>query len=79
MDLDEGAVQGDGFDFHADDLGALELCEDAISPAALQPPIHAGLDRVPVAESLGQTALSAPLLGDQVERDDDLPFRLVAG
>jgi hypothetical protein len=64
MDLDDGTVQGDGFDLHADDLGVLQLGKDAIQHPALRPTIHAGIDGVPVAESLGQTAPFAPLLGD---------------
>ena len=64
MDLDDGTVQGDGFDLHADDLRVLQLGKDAIQHPALRPPIHAGIDGVPVAESLGQTAPFAPLLGD---------------
>ena len=53
MDLDDGTVQGDGFDFHADDLCVLQLCKYAIQHPALRPTIHAGIDGVPVAESLG--------------------------
>ena len=64
MDLDEGTVQGDGFDFHADDLCVLQLGKDAIQHPALRPTIQAGIDGVPVAESLGQRAPCAPLLGD---------------
>jgi hypothetical protein len=64
MDRDDGTVQGDGFDFHADDLWVLHLCKDAIQHPALRPTIHTGIEGVPVAESLGQTAPVAPLLGD---------------
>ena len=64
MDLDEGAVQGHGFDLHADDLSLLQLGKDAIQDPALRPPVHASIDGVPVAEPLGQTAPFAPLLGD---------------
>ena len=64
MDLDEGTVQGHGFDLHADDLSLLQLCKDAIQHPALRPTIHASINGVPVAEPLGQTAPFAPLLGD---------------
>ena len=64
MDLDDGTVQGDGFDLHADDLRVLQLCKYAIQHPALRPTIHASIDGVPVAEPLGQTAPFAPLLGD---------------
>ena len=64
MDLDDGTVQGDGFNLHADDLRVLQLCKDAIQHPALRPPIHASIDGVSVAELLRQTAPFAPLLGD---------------
>jgi hypothetical protein len=64
MDLDDGTIQAYGFDLHADDLRVLQLCKYAIQHPALRPTIHARLDGVPVAESLGQTAPFAPLLGD---------------
>ena len=64
MDLDDGAVQSDGFDFHAEDLCVLQLGKDAIQHPALRPTIHARIDGVPVAEPLGQTTPFAPLLGD---------------
>ena len=63
MDLDDGTVQGDGFDLHAEDLRVLQLGKDAIQHPALCPTIHARIDGVPVAESLGEPAPFAPLLG----------------
>ena len=64
MDLDDGTVQGAGFDLHADDMSMLQLGKDAIQHPALRPPIHARINGVPVAEPLGQRAPFAPLLGD---------------
>ena len=64
MDLDDGTVQGHGFDLHADDLSMLQLCKYAIQHPALRPTIHASINGVPVAEPLWQTAPFAPLLGD---------------
>jgi len=64
MDLDDGTVQGYGFDLHADDLSVLQLCKYAIQHPALRPTIHASIDGVPVAEPLGQTTPFATLLGD---------------
>ena len=64
MDLDDGAVQGHGFDLHAEDLRMLQLSKDASQHPAFRPPIHARIDRVPVAESLGEPAPLAALLGD---------------
>ena len=64
MDLDDGTVQGHGFDLHADDPCVLQLGKNAIQHPALRPTIHASIDGVPVAEPLGQTTPFAPLLGD---------------
>jgi hypothetical protein len=41
-----------------------QLGKDAIQHPALCPTIHARLDGVPVADSLGEPAPFAPLLGD---------------
>jgi hypothetical protein len=64
MDLDEGTVQGHGFDLHADDLSMVQLGKYAIQHPALRPTSHASIHGVPVAEPRGQTAPFAPLLGD---------------
>src|SRR5687767_7751706 len=64
MHFDGGTVQGNGFDLDTDDLIVLQLREYPIQYAASGPPIHAGIDRVPVAEPLGQTAPSAALFRD---------------
>ena len=63
MDFDGGAVQRHRFDLDADDLMVLHLREYPIQHAALRPAIHAGVDRVPVAEALGKTAPFAALFG----------------
>ena len=63
MDLDEGTVQGDGFELHAEDLRVVQRGNDAIQHPALCPTIHARLEGGPVAESLGEPAPLAPLLG----------------
>ena len=63
MDLDDGTVQGDGFELHAEDLRVWQRGKDAIQPPALCPTIHARIEGVPVAESLGEPAPCAPLLG----------------
>ena len=64
MNLDDGTVQGHGFDLHADDLSLLQLGNSAVQHPALRLTIHASVNGVPVAEPLGQTAPFAPLLGD---------------
>lgn len=64
MDFDDGAVQCDSLDLDAHDLLPLQLREDAIENAALGPPIHPRIDGVPIAETLGQSAPFATMLGD---------------
>ena len=68
MHLDCGTVQTDGFDLDADDLSMLQLRKYPIQHTVLRPPIHSGVDGVPVAESPGQTAPFAALLGNVQER-----------
>ena len=63
MHFDDGRVQGNGLDLDAHDLFALQFLEDAVQHAALGPAVHAGVDGVPVSETLGQAAPLAFLLG----------------
>ena len=72
MDLDDGTVQGDGFELHAEDLRVLQLGKDAIQHPALCSTIHARIDGVPVAESRGEPAPFAPLLGDVQDGVQDM-------
>ena len=72
MDLHDGTVQRHGFELHADDLSLLQLGKDAIQHAALGPPVHARINRVPVAEPLGEATPFAALLGDIQNRVQDL-------
>ena len=53
MHFDRRTVQGYRFDLDPHDLIVLQLREYAIQHAVLGPAIHAGVDGVPVAESLG--------------------------
>ena len=46
----------------------LQLRENPIQHAAFGPAVHAGVDRVPVAEALGQAAPFAALLGHVQDR-----------
>ena len=63
MHLDDGAVERHRFDLDAHDLGMLQLLEHPIHHPHLGPAVHAGVDRVPVAKSLGQAAPLAAVLG----------------
>ena len=65
MHLDDGGIHFDGFDRDAHDLLALQLLEDLIEHAVLGPAIHAGINGVPRAETIGQTAPFASLLGHE--------------
>ena len=64
MHLHDSGIHFDGLDLDAHDLLALQTLEDVIQHAALGPAIHAGVDRVPRAKTLGQTAPFAALFGD---------------
>jgi len=57
-------VQAERFNADANNLLQLQLFEDPIQYAAFSPAIHAHIDAVPVAESLGQTAPFATMFGD---------------
>ncbi len=90
MNLHNGRVHRNGFDPDADQLLALEFLEDGVEHAVLGPAVHPGVDGVPVAKALGQTAPLAALLSHiqngvqdrQVRKTDVAPltrqFRLDA-
>ena len=72
MHLHDGGVHFDGLDLDAHDLLALQQFEDLVQHAALGPAIHAGVDGVPGAETLGQSAPLAAMLGDVQQRIEEL-------
>jgi len=63
MNLDARGVQRDRFDLDAHDLRLLQLLEHPVEHAGLRPAVHARVDRVPVAEALGQSSPLAAVLG----------------
>ena len=63
MNLDAGGVQRDRLNLDTHDLRPLQLFEHAIQDAGLGPTVHARVDRVPIAEALGQSAPFATVLG----------------
>ena len=63
MNLDSGAVEREGLDLDANDLLLLERFEDAVKDAAFGPSVHSCIDGMPVAESFGQSAPLAAMLG----------------
>ena len=68
MHFDHGAVQRHRFDLDAHNLSMMQLFEHPIQNATLGPAIHAGIDGVPIAEPLRQTAPFAAVLGDVQDR-----------
>jgi len=72
MHLDDGTVQGHRFDLDAHDLSVLQLFENPIQYAELGPAVHSRVDRVPVAEALGQSSPFAAVLGNVQDRIEHL-------
>ena len=70
MHLDDGNVEADRFNLHANELQMLQLLKQAIQHPGLGPAVHAGIDRVPVAEALGQRVPFTDVLGDLQDRVD---------
>ncbi len=64
MDFDAGAVQRNSFNTDTDDLLMLKLPKYMAQYTTLCPAIHAGIDGMPVAESLGQSSPLAAMLGN---------------
>ena len=63
MHFDDRAVQANRLDLDAHDLSMLQLLEHAIEHPIFGPAIHARVDGVPIAESQGQPAPLATVLG----------------
>ena len=76
MHFDDGAVQANRLDLDAHDLSMLQLLEYAIEHPILGPAIHARVDGVPIAESLGQSAPLATVLGHVQDRIDYAQIRM---
>src|SRR3989304_6887619 len=72
MPLDGGRVQFYGLDLNAHDLLPLQPLKDGIQHAGVGPATHAGVDGVPVAKTLRQSAPLAPLLGHVQQRVEHL-------
>ena len=72
MDLDARGGQRDGFDLDAHNLCALQLLEHSIEHTGFGPAVDARVDRVPVAEALGQSTPLAAMLGHIEDRIDHL-------
>ena len=64
MDLDDGAGSRHGFKLDAHDLFALHMLEDPVEDAGFRPPVHPGVDGVPIAKSCRYPSPFATMLGD---------------
>ena len=71
MHVDDGAVETDRLDLDAGEPLMLRFLEQATQHGSLRPAVHAGVDRVLVAEALWQAAPLAALLRDVEDRIDD--------
>ena len=76
MHFDDGTVQPNRLDLDAHDLSSLQLLEYAIEHPVLGPAIHARVDGAPIAESLGQSAPLATVLGHVQDRIDYAQIRM---
>lgn len=72
MHLDAGAVERNRLDLDSHDLLALQLCEHFVQHTGLLPSTHAGVNRVPIAKTLGQAAPLASVLCHIQHGIDDL-------
>ena len=74
MDLDDGPVQGYGFDLHADDLRLLQLCKYAIQHPALRPTNQARIAGCASCRMAWVNLASCPLLGDVQDGVEHVPI-----
>src|SRR5215207_9590719 len=74
MDFDDSAVQANRLDSDAHDLSMLQLLKHTIEH--LGPAIHARVEGVPIAESQGQPAPFATVLGHVQNRIDFAQIRM---
>ena len=64
MDLDYGTVHGNRFYLDTHYVLSLKILENPVEHTVLGPPVHPGVDGVPVAKSRRQSPPFAALLGD---------------
>ena len=64
MNLDDGAVHRNRLKLDTHYLLSLQIFEYPVESPILRPPVHPGVDGVPVAESIRQPPPLAALLGD---------------
>lgn len=71
MNLYDGPLQAHRFDLDAHELLFLQLLEQFFEHPGLGPAVHAGVDRVPVAETLWQCPPLTTVLRNIQNRIDD--------
>src|SRR4051812_23815031 len=72
MHLDARRVERDCLDADANNLRLLQFLEQSIEYASLGPTIHSGIDRVPIAKTLRQSAPLAAVFGHEQDGVDHL-------
>jgi hypothetical protein len=72
MRLDDGPVEIDGIYANPLELLMLQLLEQAIQHTILRSAVHAGVNRVPVAETLRQCPPLAAVFRNAQGRVDDI-------
>ena len=75
MHLHAGAVQRERLQLDPHQPPPLQLLEHPVQHAVLRPPVHARVDRVPVAEPGRQAAPFAAVLGHMQDRVEHLQVR----
>src|ERR1700751_3756427 len=75
MNLYHRAIQRDRFDLDANDLFTLQFREHAIQHATPGPAVHSRVNRMPSAETPGQSTPLAAMLGDIKNRIQHLQVR----
>ena len=75
MYLHDGRVHLDGLNLDVDDLFFLQTLEYLVQNAVLRPTVHARINGVPRAESLGQSAPLASLFSNVEQSIEKLQVR----
>ena len=75
MYLHRSRVQGERFDVNPHKLIHLKFLEDSCQHAIFCPAVHARVDGMPAAKTLGEAAPLAAMLGDIQDRVEHLQIR----
>ena len=72
MNFDRRAVQAHVLDTHSEDLLSLQPRKDPIQDPRFAPPVHPGVDRVPVTEVIGKSSPLAAMFHHIEQGVDEL-------